>query len=239
VQVRRSFSHGLQFGAAYTWSKAMDYGDSYNSGVAAFNSWRVWNYGPAGFDRTQQLVGNWVWNIPRASNIVKSPLVKAVFDDWQFSGICAFITGAPKGITLNLSDGADLTGGGDGNTVVMTGSARLDKGQRNFYRFLDTSVFARPARGQIGSGAAAARDAFRGPGINNWDMTFFKNVRVREKLAFQFRWEMYNAFNHTQFSDVDTTARFDARGAQINARLGQITAARSPRIQQLSLRLIF
>ncbi len=68
--------------------------------------------------------------------------------------------------------------------------------------------------------AAAAplptRDAFRGPATNNWDLSFFKNVRIKERYAVQLRWEMYNAFNHGQF--------------------GQITAARNPRIQQLALR---
>jgi len=50
---------------------------------------------------------------------------------------------------------------------------------------------------------------------------------------------MYNAFNHTQFNGVDRTARFDAQGRQINTQFGQIASSRSPRIQQLSLRVSF
>lgn len=255
VQFRRSFSHGLQYGVAYTWSKAMDYGDSYNATVPTYNDWRYWSYGPAGYDRTNQLVANWVYNLPRASNLVKSPIVKAVFDNWQVSGIYAFVTGAPKGVSLTLTDGADLTGGGDGipsivgsfgqtgnttgNTAVLTGSARLSADRQTFYQYFNTSVFRRPLLGERGSGAAATRDAFRGPGIDNWDLSFFKNVPIKEKIAFQFRWEMYNAFNHTQFSDLDVGARFDASGKQTNTQFGQITAARSPRSQQLSLRVSF
>jgi hypothetical protein len=131
----------------------------------------------------------------------------------------------------------DLTGGGDGTSVVMRGKAVLPKSDRTFSRFFDTGVFARPPKG--GTGAGASRYAFRGPGINNWDLTFFKDVPVREKVAFQFRWEMYNAFNHTQFNGVDRTARFDAQGRQINTQFGQITSSRSPRIQQLSMRVSF
>ena len=56
---------------------------------------------------------------------------------------------------------------------------------------------------------------------------------------FQFRWEMYNAFNHTQFNGVDTSARFDAAGKMVNTRFGQITGARAPCTQQLALRLSF
>lgn len=239
VQAKRRFSHGLQYSVAWTWSKAMNYGDSYNSGVASYYGLRFWNYGPAGYDRTHTLVGNWVWDIPKLSHRVNNPLVRWICDDWQMSGIFAFVSGAPEGVSLSLADGADITGGGDGTSVVMTGKAILPKNQRTFYRFFDTSVFQRPPVGSPGSGAAATRYAFRGPGTNNWDLTFIKTVPVKERARLQFRWEMYNAFNHTQFSGVDTTARFDAAGNQINTRFGQLTSARSPRVQQLALRISF
>jgi hypothetical protein len=239
TQARRNFSRGFQFGMAWTWSKAMNYGDSYDSGVAAFNSPRFWNYGPGGYDRTHTLTGNWVWDLPRASRLWSSPVTKWVLDNWQFSGICAFVSGSPRGVGISLADAANLTGGGDGFTVVKTGNAILPKGDRTFYRFFNTEVFARPARLERGSGAGASRYSFRGPGINNWDLTFFKSIKAKEKISFQFRWEMYNAFNHTQYDGVDATARFDAQGRQINTQFGQVTSARSPRIQQLALRISF
>ena len=239
TQVRRSFSRGLQFGAAWTWAKAMNYGDDYSSGVATFLSPRFWNYGPGGYDRAHTLSVNWVYDLPKASRNWNNPLVHWVFDNWQFAGDCAFVSGSPQGVSLSLADGADLTGGGDGNSVVITGPAMLSKGERTFDRFFDPSVFARPAKGSYGSGAGASRYAFRGPGINNWNLTFFKSIPVKEKVRFQFRWEMYNAFNHTQFNGVDTTARFDAAGRPVNTRFGQITGARAPRTQQLALRLSF
>jgi hypothetical protein len=121
----------------------------------------------------------------------------------------------------------------------MNGVAMLSKDQRTPDRFFDTSVFSRPAVGSIGSGAAASGYAFRGPGANNWDLTFFKNIPVKEKISFQFRWEMYNAFNHTQFTSVNTTAQFDKAGNMINGQFGQVTGARDPRVQQMSLRLRF
>ena len=55
----------------------------------------------------------------------------------------------------------------------------------------------------------------------------------------QFRFEFYNAFNHTQFTGLDTTARFDALGNQINSDLGAFTAADSPRIIQLGVKIYF
>ncbi len=239
TQVKRRFAKGFQFNIAWTWSKAMNYGDDYHSGVASYNSPHFWNYGPAGYDRTHTFTGNWVWDLPKASGLVPNPLVRWVFDNWQCSGIVAFVSGPPEGIGLTLTDGADLSGGGDGVTIVQTGKALLPKDQRTFSRYFDTGVFRRPARGERGSGAGATRYAFRGPGINNWDLTFFKNFPIREKVTFQFRWEMYNAFNHTQFSGVDTGARFNAAGEQVNTQFGQINGSRSARVQQMSLRLSF
>jgi hypothetical protein len=57
--------------------------------------------------------------------------------------------------------------------------------------------------------------------------------------TYTIKWELYNAFNHTQFSGVDTTARFDAAGDQVNTNFGRVTAAREPRYMQLSLRVTF
>ncbi|MEN6608323.1 MAG: hypothetical protein ABFD60_13850, partial [Bryobacteraceae bacterium] len=65
----------------------------------------------------------------------------------------------------------------------------------------------------------------------------FKNFPIKEFAKVQFRWEMYNAFNQTQFAGVDTAARFDGAGRQVNTQLGQFTSARNPRIMQFALRL--
>jgi hypothetical protein len=63
----------------------------------------------------------------------------------------------------------------------------------------------------------APKNIFRGPGINNFDISLFKNFHLAESLRGQFRLEAYNAFNHTQFSSVNTNAQFDpATGAQTN-----------------------
>ena len=61
--------------------------------------------------------------------------------------------------------------------------------------------------------------------------------------AAQFRVEVYNLFNQTEFQDIDRTARFDATGAQVNPNFGTAIGiqnpTRPPRIVQLSLRLNF
>jgi len=94
--------------------------------------------------------------------------------------------------------------------------------------------------GDFGRGNAA-KDLFRNPGTNNWDISVFKNFNLaREgKVRLQYRLEMYNAFNHTQFTDVDTTARFDANGNQVNALFGSYTNAANARRIVMGLKLNF
>jgi hypothetical protein len=104
-------------------------------------------------------------------------------------------------------------------------------------RYFDPTVFAMPA---IGTPGNAPRDVVRGPGTNNFDMTIFKNFPVRERANLQLRFEAYNAFNHTQFSGMNTTAQFNpATGQQVNAAFGTLTSARGARVGQASLRFSF
>ncbi|HEX2489382.1 MAG TPA: hypothetical protein VHR27_08260, partial [Blastocatellia bacterium] len=70
----------------------------------------------------------------------------------------------------------------------------------------------------------------------------FKNFRIggENGVSMQYRLEMYNAFNHTQFSGVDTTAQFNPNtGAQTNTRFGQYTAARDSRRIVMGLKVNF
>ena len=236
VTANRRFAKGLQFGASWTWSKAMDYVDYDESGaIAPFVSARVWHYGPAEFDRTHVLKLNWIWDIPKTP--WRNRLLKGVFNDWQLSGIASFISGTPLGIGWSSVTGVDVTGTPSLNArVVVTGNPVLPKSERTFSRNFRTDVFQMPAVGTLGN---APKVLIRGPGINNWDLALFKNFPIRERARIQFRWEAYNAFNHTQFSALDTTARFDAQGRQVNARFGEFTASRSPRIMQLAARFEF
>ncbi len=236
VQLNRRFSKGIQFGAAWTWSKAMNYADTDGSTVAVFMPIRVWNYGKAGYDRTQNLVINYTWELPKLSQVVNHGAVRAVFDNWQLGGILSFVSGSPLGIGLGTVDTTDITGGGDGARVVVLGKAVIPKNERTLLRYFDTGVFARPAQGATGN---APKDVIRGPGINNWDVTMLKNFPVRDRASFQLRWEMYNAFNHTQFDGVDTSTRFDLSGRQTNTRFGALISNRDSRRMQGSLRFTF
>ena len=229
----RRYSNGLQFGVAYTYSKTMDF-----SGLPTYRSFRQWSYGKADFDQTHVMVVNYSYDLPKFSKLVANPAIRLVFDNWQFSGLSTFASGVPFGIDLSTTNSVDLTGGGDGQRVNITGDPRIPHGDRGIARMFNTSVFALPRLGDAGNGP---KDVFRGPGVINSDVTLFKNFPLKsEQQALQLRWEVYNIFNHTNFTSMDNTARFDpATGAQTNARFGQPTAARNPRLMQVSLRFRF
>lgn len=236
MQVKRRFAKGLDLNASWTWSKALDYNDTDTAAISPLVNTRVWNYGLAGFDRTHVVNLSYIWDIPtiRTQNVFAKQIVKG----WQLSGITSFVSGQPLGIGLSTVTAFDFTGTpSQGARTVITGNAVLPKSERTFSRNFDTSVFQMPAQGTIGT---TAKTAIRGPGINNFDIALFKNFSIAERARLQFRWEAYNAFNHTQFSGLDTAARFDVNTRQqVNTRFGEFTAARNPRQMQFALRFYF
>ena len=235
VSVNRRYARGLQLGGSWTWSKAMDFADSDSNGVSSLVPVRVWNYGLAGFDRTHVLKVNWQWDIPKTP--FKNPLLKMALNDWMLNGVASFSSGAPLGIGFSQTTATDITGSPtDGARIVVLSNPVLPKGDRTFSHNFRTDVFALPAKGTIGN---APTTSIRGPGINNWDLTLLKNFPVREQMRFQLRCETYNTFNHTQFSALDTTARFDASGNQVSPTFGAFTASRTARVMQLAGRFYF
>ncbi len=81
----------------------------------------------------------------------------------------------------------------------------------------------------------------RNPGMNNWDMAIGKRVPIwKEGRYIQFRTELFNTFNHTQYSGLDTGTQFNpTTGVQSNPTFGRVTSARGPWVIELSLRFVF
>jgi hypothetical protein len=236
VSASRRLSTGLQFGLSYTWSKNLASTSAEGGKLPTYVSWRTWSYGQTLWDQTQMAVIHALWRLPKASRAVDNRVVHHVFDDWNLSTVTTFAVGFPRAVTFTTSDGADITGGGDGVRTVIVGDANLPRGERGVNRWFNTAAFARPAQGTYGN---AGPVNFRGPGVNNWNLSFAKRIPVKEARAIETRIEMYNAFNHTQFSGVVTAAQFDVTGKQIAGRFGQVNAARNPRIMQAALRFSF
>ncbi|MEW5977488.1 MAG: TonB-dependent receptor [Acidobacteriota bacterium] len=236
MTLNRRFTSGPQVGVSYTWSKSMGLTDGDGGGLPIYLPIRSWMYGRLGFDQTHMLSINYIWDLPKASTRWNNGFVRAVLDNWQMSGITTFASGAPTGINYSTTDNADITGGGDEGFRRVNLVENPIISNKSFDRWFNTNAFARPAKGSFGN---AARDLFRGPGVNNWDMTVAKKIPVDELRYFEFRSEFYNAFNHSQWLAVDNNARFDPSGKQVNSRFGQVVAARPARYIQLGVRFFF
>jgi len=233
--VNRRFSSRLQYGMSYTWSKSLDYNSDDGNNVSVLIPVRIRNYGLSSFDRTHILKVNWLYDLPGFRSAARP--VKWVANDWQVSGIYIASTGAPLGVGFATVNTVDITGSPtEGARIDVRSDPSLGHGERNFTRWFRTNVFALPVVGTYGN---AARTSIRGPGANNFDVTVFKNFVYKERFRTQLRAEFYNAFNHTQFTGLDTTGRFDAQGRQVNNQFGQITSTRAGRRIQLALRLSF
>jgi len=237
--LKRRFQSSLTLGLAWTYSKAMDY----VSGTAnPFTDYEDWNYGKTSSDRTHVVIVSYDYTIPALSRLWRNQVAKAVGDNWELSGITSFSSGEPQGVSYSLVSTTDLTGGGGSGVTSrpdVKGLVALPKSERTDLRAFNTEAIAAPAD-KFGRGTAP-KDVFRGPGSANFDVTInkvFKFGRDGSK-SIQFRFETYNSFNHTNFSGIDTTARFDAAGKQTNARFGQYTSALSARKAQLGLKFAF
>ena len=162
--------------------------------------------------------------------------MRVVGDNWTISGISQFVSGTPASISLTTVQGLDLQGGGDGQRVNVVGDPNANGS--TFNNWFNPAAFALPA----GSGSGnASKTSVRNPGVNNNDLVAAKRFPLKsERRVITFRWEAYNVFNHTQYSTINTTARFDqTTGAQTNSAFGQVTATRAARVMQGVLRFEF
>ena len=136
----------------------------------------------------------------------------------------------------------------------MKGASGLDPTGSPYV--INTSCFAMPTRlGEIGN---LPRNPIRRPSIFNNDLALFKNFRWGERRQIQLRWETYNLFNRTNYSDIDSGLVFalqqvnpspgtacsatnvcTAAFSQTDPNFGTPTAARSPRVMQASIRINF
>ncbi len=241
ASVEKRFSHGIQFQAAYTLSKSLDWASSFEETVNPFNykASRALSL----FNSKQRFVINYVWDLPVRKY---SGFAGKVLDDWQVSGIIQFQSGFP--IRIQTEDDNELIsslfflGAGapqmTGNTPqllnpkVLThsdGTSCAGAGDPDCaHRYLNLSQFNDPTPGQF---ATTPRSICCGPGENQWDVTVSKRITLSESRYFQFRADIFNLANKTQFVNPD--------GNFSNTTFGQVLQARDPRLVQFALKFYF
>ena len=180
-------------------------------------------------------------DLPKGSRVMPNAVGRQILDGWQVLGVSTFATGPVSNVTFTTTDNFDFSGGGEvcGTGTVQTGSAVLPRDQRTVDSWFNTAVFKRPSgRGDLGNNCDNAK--FTQPGFNNHDLSLFKKFSLgNEKRTLEFRWETFNALNHTQFSTIGTAAQFAADGSQTNTTFGKATAARDGRKMMFGLKFNF
>jgi hypothetical protein len=243
ARLSKRFSSRVTFSLAYTWSKVLDVADTPTSPVNPAIDFNSRNYGPAGFDRRHNLAVSFVYSIPSINKYSANAFSRQVLSGWQISGIASFISGAPQPINYTFVKATDVTGAsgiGIDSRVDLSCNPNLGHGDTSFYRAFDTSCIHAPTQAELGIGNAS-KYPFVGPGVENFDISLFKNFNLgsSETRQLQFRLETYNTLNHAQFTAVDNNARFDSLGNQVSQSLGQYIAAAPSRRLVLGMKLYF
>lgn len=220
----------------YTWAKSID-NKSAAAGIGSANTgWQGFldnhdvrrDRGLSDFNVDHRLVNSFVYTVPLGrggkylANVSK--VANLAVGGWQVNGIVTMQRGFPYpifaqdagGLLDNFSNRANLVGdprSGFSQTIAQ---------------WFNTKAFQQPAPGVLGN---SGRNILRAPGINNFDLSAFKNFQLVERVSLQFRLESFNSFNHTQWGRpvIDMTS----------PQFGQITSARAGRINQLGLKFVF
>jgi hypothetical protein len=224
ASLEKRFSHGLQLQAAYTFSKSLDWASSFEETVNPFN-YRA-SRALSLFNSAQRFVLNYYWDlpIPRYNGFKEK-----VLDDWSMSGIIQFQTGFP--IRIQTQDDAELISSLfflSADAPQLSGPLQILNPKKNGNAYLNAAQFSDPP---LGSFSTTPRSICCGPGENQWDVTFSKRVALSEAKYFQFRADIFNLFNKTEFVNPD--------GNFSNTTFGQVQQARDPREVQFALKFYF
>jgi hypothetical protein len=239
VDVNRRFSHGVSFRGVYTWSKALDDGDSLNATAAGNAPGLVSNpfnlradYGLATYDVRHVAVINGVYRLPFGpGHAVRGSLEgwKSVMaGGWSVNSIVTIQSGFPftPQLSYNPSNNGDTR-----NPVrpfanpAFTGPAILGKPGQWF----DPNAFLAPPPNS-GFYGNLGRDTLIGPGLATWDFSLAKETTLRERLNLQFRAEIFNLLNRANFN-TPSLITFTPSGVSGTAGAISSTATTSRQVQ--------
>jgi hypothetical protein len=209
VDVTRRFSHGLSFRGVYTFSKALDDGDSMNQTTAgnapglASNPFNLRSdKGLATFNVTNLAVINALYALPFGHGQTYANDVQGwkghLISGWSLASIVTLQSGFP--LTAQLS--YNPSNNGDTRNPVrpfvnpnFKGPVVLGKPNQWF----NPAAFIAPPS-TSGFYGNAGRDTFNGPGLAAWDFSVLKDTAITERLQLQFRAELFNILNRANFN---------------------------------------
>lgn len=248
----KRFAHGLQFTAAYTFSKSFDQSSSFEGIINPIDP-RI-SRSLSAFDARHRLVLSYYWELPLRKY---SGATGKLLNGWALSGITTLQTGFPIRIStvadneLMYSFDFELPG-----EPAQLAPLHTQRPQSNGNYFFDPNSFTDNATSPVfdqngnivtcaqqpgfecyqpsllGTLGNTKRTLCCGPGISNTDFAILKTIPITEAVHADFRAEFFNIFNHTQFFNPDG---YVSDGAQF----GQVTQTRDPRLVQFALKLFF
>ena len=227
--LEKRLAQGLAANAKYTWSKSIDVASNPGPTFSETNFPQdVYNRrnekALSSFDIRHRMVVSGTYQVPVAAGLTGWP--RKISEGWTLTTIASLQSGAP--FTVNLpSDHANI-GAGPAQRPDLPRSPLLDSGQTP-ERWFDTAAFALPAPFRFGG---AGRNIVFSDGLHNVDFSILRNIAIRENAAAEFRFEIFNLFNHTNFSNAPGRIAF-------TPNFGRYFQAENPRQMQLALKLSF
>jgi hypothetical protein len=198
VKLQKRFSDGYQFLITYTYGKSLDYGASAASGGGAVGNGQTitnmdaWK-GPSGFDVRHRAGISYVYELPFGSGrrwmADSGGLMQALVGGWQLSGITLLTTGRPFTVTLQTG-----VNNGAPSWPNRIGSGKVDDPSVDLW--FNTADFVAPPANTYGD---SGRGILYGPGHVNFDTSLSKRFASGGSSNVEFRWDVFNLFNHPGF----------------------------------------
>jgi hypothetical protein len=250
--INRRYDNGFMFSFFYVWSKALGIGN--NDGSAGVpnltgDALRAIDYSYIDTDRPHNIVANFIYQTPE----ITQGLLGVLANNWQLSGVYRWTSGRPYGVGFNIPGigATNLTGTDNPNARIVLTCDPGNGSSNDPYVQFNTACFAPPQPGSNGN--ESARFFLRAPPIDNLDLSISKTFQLPKNMRFEFRVDMFNALNHTQFTGVNATANFasltdrtitnlpyDAAGNLVRPNgFGAINGVAAPRTLQLMTRFTF
>ncbi len=237
LKLEHRFAHHYTWLANYTWSQCistLDFGNELSGVYYQNQNNRDAEKADCNFDRRQIFNNSLVVESPGIGTGALSLITK----DWQLAPIVSLYTGQP--FTVTTGSDVSLTGESTDRPNVVNGLSNPFPHTTSewfnpalFAGGCNNAVYAsNPDCVPLGTFGSAARDIFHGPGTIQWDMSASRIFRFSERFRLQYKAEFFNIMNHANWnaptSNLSTTATF-----------GEVTTFGSPRLIQMSLKMIF
>jgi len=233
VKLQKRTANGLWLLGTYTWSKAID------DNATSFST-KVWDAvtrGPANTDFRHNVTASAVYELPlgkgRKFGTGMNSIADAIVGGWQINGINTFRTGLPSTATLSAGLVSSTVNTGGSGRPDQIASAELPSESRTLSQYFNVAAFVAPANNSYRFGNAG-RNTIRGPSLENFDFSLFKNFKIREQMKLQFRGEFFNVFNHPNYGQPGTQV-----GSATIGSITSLAANSTMRQSQLGLKLLW